>query len=224
MKITVLFYDYSQATHPILHFEIANAWSCVKQSNNSGAGRGDGVEEGKEREGGGERGGGIERSYMEKGFAGGGWSTYKYEHHSVQLSGGTEDERNNTFRPITVKGGERQDAEQGGQGQGQGMNRGWRHTDSENEDMGEGNANVSQSTTSKLQTFASTAMKSISTTLSSTLTSTSTSRPIHTYAIHQNISSTDGDENRSANRRGRDRGEENGALSSQIADEETVTF
>ena len=221
-----MFYDSSQATHPILHFEIANAWSCVKQSNNS-SGRGDGVEEGKEREGGG--GGGIERSYMEKGFAGGGWSTYKYEQPSVQLSGGTEDERNNTFRPITVKGGDRQDAEVGGQGQGQvrgqGINRGWRHTDSENEDMGEGAANATQSTSSKLQTFASTAMKSISTTLSSTLTSTSTSRPIHTYAIHQNVSSTDGDENRSANRRGgRDRGDENGALSSQMADEETVTF
>lgn len=219
----------------MLHFEIANAWSSVKQSNGGGGGgRGEGhEEEGKERGGG--RGsarggggeGGIERSYMKKGVSGGGWSTYKYEAPPVL----TEDPgsgRGTAFRPISVQGGERQDMEQGarqgqgqGHGQGQSMDRGWRNTDNDVEDMGENTGNASHTTTTaaNVQNFASNAMKSIST----TLFPTSTSRPIQTYAIHQKVNTADGDE-RNANRRGRDRGEENGALSSQLADEETVTF
>ena len=189
----------------------------MKQSTN-GSHRGDGIEEeGKEIGGG--KGGGLERSYMEKGVAGGGWSTYKYEHPPIHLSDGTESERNSTFKPISGQGDDRQNMEQGA---GQGMARGWRHTDNDVEDMGESTSNASHSTTtaaSNVQNFASNAMKSIST----TLFSTSTSRPIQTYAIHQKVNTSDGDE-RTSNRRGRDRGEENGALSSQIADEETVTF
>ena len=184
----------------------------------NGSSRGDGVdEEGKERGEG--KGGGIERSYMEKGVAGGGWSTYKYEHPPVNLSDSTESERNGTFRPISVEGDVRQNMEQG---VGQGMGRGWRHTENDVEDMGENAANASHSTTttsSNVQNFASNAIKSIST----SLFSTSTSRPIQTYAIHQKVNISDGDE-RSFNRRGRDREEESGALSSQIADKETVTF
>ena len=105
------------------------------------------------------------------------------------------------------------------------MDRGWRHTDNDVEDMGEnsGNTTHSTSTAANVQNFASNAMKSLSTTLFSNSTSTSTSRPIQTYAIHQKVNTTDGDD-RNANRRRRDRGEENGALSSQLADEETVTF
>lgn len=216
---------------------MANAWASVKQSSGGGGGGGRGEgheEEGKERGGGGGRGGargggegGMERSYMKKGVSGGGWSTYKYEAPPV-LTEDTGSDRSTAFRPITVQGGERQDMEQGAgqgqgqeQGQGQSMDRGWRNTDNYVEDMGEntGDASHTTSTAANVQNFASNAMKSIST----TLFSTSTSRPIQTYAIHQKVNTTDGDE-RNANRRGRDRGEENGALSSQLADEETVTF